>query len=583
MPRRHLLPLAALLLLFAAAGPAAAAPDPAGVWLGSLQAGGATLRLRFDITGSAATGLAASMTSLDQSSSAIPARIVVDGAEVRVRVPSISGVFAGTLSTDGDTLAGRWSQLGQDLPLVLTRDAAAPAAVAAPLPAALAVHPWAAGLPGTWIGALHVNVIELRLQFHLTDDDGELGVTMDSLDQGESGIPALAELHADREVVFRFPSAGAHFRGTLDAAGDTLRGEWVQAGQEYPLVLGRTAGATRLHRPQEPQPPFPYTEVAVSFAGGAEGVTLAGTLTLPPGEGPFPAAVLVSGSGPQNRDEELLGHKPFLVLADHLARAGIAVLRCDDRGVAGSTGNFSTATTADFAADAAAAVGFARRRAGIDSTAVGIVGHSEGAMVAPMVAAGRGDLGWIVMLAGPGVSGREILTHQTALLLRADGAPEDRITAELARFETAFAAMDAEPDPAEQAGRIKAELLAREAGADPDTTALTGLAYQFATPWFRWFLAQDPAAVIAAVPCPVLALWGGLDLQVDPAQNLPAVEKALSGGRSPQWEVRELPGLNHLFQTATTGAMSEYGRSEETMAPAALEAVSTWIRSTTGR
>ena len=580
--------LALTLALAAALVPATAgtilaadSPDPIGRWNGELKVGGTSLRVRFNITGGNGQRLKVTMDSLDQGARDIPGSIDVKADQAEIRVPSIQGRFKGTFAADGRTLAGTWTQSGHDLPLQLKRERVDVKAIS---PAAIASQPHGAALPGIWLGALQVGAMTLRLQFHVRDEAGELLVTMDSLDQGAKGIAALAELGSDRAVVFRVPSVGGQFAGTLDASGDTLHGAWGQSGQSFPLVLARSDGAVAPPRPQEPRPPFPYREIEVTLPGGAPEVQLAGTLTLPAGDGPFPAVVLVSGSGPQDRNEEIMGHKPFLVLADYLTRQGLAVLRCDDRGTGSSTGSFAGATTADFADDAEAAFDFLQARPEIRRDAVGILGHSEGGLIAPMIAARRPDVGFIVLLAGPGVEGRDVLQLQTVLLLRAGGAPEEMIAAQSRQLETALATVAANHDPANLRDQLVADLTAaaEAAGEVPDDQQIGQMATQFSGAWFRYFLFHDPAPGLAAVTCPVLALNGSLDLQVDPAQNLPAIRAALEQGGNPHFEVRELPGLNHLFQTAQTGATSEYAASEETMAPVALEAIGGWIRQTTG-
>jgi uncharacterized protein len=294
--------------------------------------------------------------------------------------------------------------------------------------------------------------------------------------------------------------------------------------------------------------------------------------------------VLVSGSGPQDRDESLLGHRPFLVLADHLTRRGLAVLRYDDRGTARSTGDFARATSADFAADARAAVAFLRARADVRRGAVGIVGHSEGALVAPLVAQGESPpVAFIVMLAGPGIPGDSILLLQSDLIAKAAGVPDSVRAANARMSRWTYAAIRETPDSAALAARL------RQAVADltPEQRTRAGLSgpaldaqiAQVSSPWFRWFLAYDPRATLRRVRVPVLALNGMLDLQVPYEPNLAAIGEALRAGGNPDHEQTALAGLNHLFQTSRsgTGSPTEYAAIEETMSPAVLERVSAWI------
>lgn len=344
----------------------------------------------------------------------------------------------------------------------------------------------------------------------------------------------------------------------------------------------------RANRSQEPVPPLPYAALEVTYANPAAGIELAGTLTVPPGEGPFPAVVLVSGSGPQDRDSDVFGHKPFLVLSDYLTRRGIAVLRSDDRGVGASGGDFVSATTEDFASDASAAAAWLRARPEVDGDAVGVVGMSEGGLVAPMVAA-RGDVAYVVLMAAPGTPGERILLRQSELIARAMGAPDGQIDYNRSVQEGVFEVIVSEPDPAERARRIEETLRARFAELSAAEKAAVGLTpaaeaqfiasqvEQLATPWFRFFLLHDPTETLRRVRVPVLAMGGGLDLQVPAEENLAAIEAALREGGNQDVTIVRLPGLNHLFQPAASGAPAEYPLISETMSEEAMETVAAWI------
>jgi hypothetical protein len=285
--------------------------------------------------------------------------------------------------------------------------------------------------------------------------------------------------------------------------------------------------------------------------------------------------VLVTGSGPQNRDEELMGHKPFLVLADYLTRRGIAVLRYDDRGVGRSTGRFATATTADFASDAWAAWQTLSARPDINAKRIGLLGHSEGGLIAPMLAAAHPEIAFVVMLAGPGVTGEQIMLKQAEAIGKASGAPEAAVAANTDLQKQVFAILREETSMDRIAERI---------GAIPTGSkeASAALVKQSVSPWMRYFALYDPAPALAKVRCPVLAITGELDLQVLPAQNLPAIRAALKQGGNTDHTVLELPGLNHLLQPAKTGLPAEYAQIETTMAPAALDMITAWIQKRTG-
>jgi hypothetical protein len=448
-------------------------------------------------------------------------------------------------------------------------------------------------LAGTWLGTLDAGGVKLRIVFNVTvDSAGARKASMDSPDQGANGIPVGSVTLTGDSVKFGVPAVMGGYDGVLATDGKSIDGTWRQGAASLPLKLEKQAGPVpQPNRPQEPKPPWPYEVEDLTWPNAAApGVTLAGTLTTPPGEGPFPAVVLVSGSGAQNRDEALLSHKPFLVLADYLTRRGIAVLRFDDRGVGQSTGSFATATSEDFATDALAGVAFLKTRSRIDPRRIGIAGHSEGGIVAPMAAARSDDVAFIVLLAGTGLNGEQILLLQTELIARAGGAAETDIVSNRAMQEKIFAVLRSAPDSA--AARTGIETIIREqiagmteqrrieAGvdkADAAEAAIRAQTAQATTPWFRFFLTYEPATALRSVKVPVLAINGEKDLQVPPGQNLAAIEKALAEAGNDDVTIRELPGLNHLFQSATTGSPTEYAQIEETLNPAALQVIGDWI------
>ncbi len=325
-----------------------------------------------------------------------------------------------------------------------------------------------------------------------------------------------------------------------------------------------------LKRPQNPVKPYPYRDEDVAYDNKVQNVTLAATLTLPQGTGPFPAVVLITGSGPQDRDESLLGHKPFLVLSDYLTRHGIAVLRADDRGVGKSTGIFSKATTADFATDTEAGIAYLKTRKEIDPRKIGLIGHSEGGVIAPMIAARNKDVAFIVMMAGTGVPGDQIIPAQSEAIEVASGKDPAEAAKNAANEKEMLKLVETEKDQAV----LEKELKEKMKGDTPEAQIGAQIA-QLTSPWFRYFLTYDPAVALRHVNCPVLALNGSLDKQVLPSQNLPPIRQALAGNK--RAEIDELPGLNHLFQTAKTGSPAEYAAIEETIAPVALDKMATWI------
>ncbi|MFO7692750.1 MAG: alpha/beta fold hydrolase [Vicinamibacterales bacterium] len=429
---------------------------------------------------------------------------------------------------------------------------------------------------GTWEGAIAAGAVTLRIGVTVAaQPDGKLEATMDSPDQGAYGLRLSDVTFKDGVLTFALRQANGTFEGRLNSAGTEIAGTWTQGGA-LPLVLKKVETLARPARPQEPKPPFPYRSDHVAIVNAAGKVVLDGTLTVPEGKGPFPAVVLITGSGAQNRDEEIFGHKPFLVLADHLTRHGIAVLRYDDRGVGKSTGTFATATSEDFAGDAWAAWQALSARPEIDPKRTGLAGHSEGGIIAPMLAAAHPEVAFVVMLAGTGVTGDQVMLAQAGAIMKASGAPADAIAANTTRQQQVFAILREEKTTA----RIVERLQAIPVPGPKEASA--ALVKQSSSPWLRFFATYDPAPALTKVRCPVLAIAGSLDLQVLPAQNLPAIGAALKQGGNEHHTVLELPGLNHLFQSARTGLPAEYAQIEETMAPAALDAIATWIRKQTG-
>jgi uncharacterized protein len=433
---------------------------------------------------------------------------------------------------------------------------------------------------GTWEGLLSTGATKLRLELVVRDSAGALTGSMRSLDQG--GATARANVAAPGDsLTVDVPEWHIGYRGVLASSGDSLHGTFTQGGTSMPLAFGRASNPVPAERPQDPKPPFPYATSDVTVES-VPGVRLAGTLIMPPGRGPFPAVVFVTGSGPQDRDEALMGHRPFLVIADYLARHGIASLRYDDRGVAKSTGSFDKATSADFSQDAEAAVHYLMHVKGIASNHVGILGHSEGGVIGPMVAARSRDVAFLVLMSGPGVPGDSILLLQGRAIAVAMGASEDVAATGTKNQRALLEAVAQSSDSVDAAARLakaKDSILTavpsdRRAAAavqiDQGTT-------QLLSPWFRYFVRYDPRPALRRVHVPVLALGGSLDLQVPARENLAAIDTALRAGGNRDYRVEELPKLNHLFQTATTGAPSEYATIGQTVAPAALDAIATWI------
>jgi pimeloyl-ACP methyl ester carboxylesterase len=440
---------------------------------------------------------------------------------------------------------------------------------------------------GDWQGILAAGGSNLRLAVHIKRAEGGLLTgTFDSVDQAAMGLRIDSVTVNGTTVRLDMKAPLARYEGTISGDGSKIDGTWMQGGATLPLTLTRGAPAP-LKRPQEPTRPYPYTDENVSYQNKAAAIALAGTLTLPRSAAPAPAVILISGSGPEDRDESVFGHKPFLILADHLTRNGIAVLRVDDRGVGGSSGKTSAATSEDFAGDVLAGIEYLKTRKEIDPKRIGLVGHSEGGIIAPLVANRSTDVAFIVLMAGPGLPGEEILYLQGAAIAKAAGAPDAVVASNRATQEQIFAVVKEEKDVPAMTARLHQvqEKLLASMPEEQRPAAKGVLDAQLAavtTPWFRYFLTYDPRPALTKLTCPVLAVIGERDLQVPYEPNLEAIKGALAAGGNANATLLHLPGLNHLFQNATTGSPSEYSRIDETMAPAALDAITGWIKKVSG-
>jgi pimeloyl-ACP methyl ester carboxylesterase len=424
------------------------------------------------------------------------------------------------------------------------------------------------------LGTIKESTINTRVVFNLVRaNDGELSGTVDVPDEGAIALPLdRCEVHG-RHVDLGATQLGATFSGDLSDDGTRLSGIITLPAETLSVVLHKQSGPLDYRRPQDPVLPYPYHHRDVSFDGGAPGVTLAGTLTWPPGAGPFRTAILIAGSGPNNRDEQLMNHRPFLVLADALTRAGIATLRYDKRGVGGSTGDYAAATSFDFAADARAAVRYLQAQGDFSVERLGFVGHSEGGLIGPLAAEGNPEVSFLVLLAAPAIRGDEILISQMVAIGTLQGMGETALATNEALFRRIYACYFATTEVDELRRQLR--VLLAEAGAKG--VDLQNQVAELSTPWMRAFVVHDPAPILARTRIPVLALTGGLDRQVLPGLNVPVMLKALQDAGNTQATVVALPGLNHLFQHATTGAPSEYGSLAETMSPEVLTQVGGWI------
>ena len=439
-------------------------------------------------------------------------------------------------------------------------------------------------IAGTWNGLLDVQGSQLRFVFNISKTATGISATMDSPDQGAKDIPTSSARFENAVLTIAIANMKMQYEGKL-GENNTITGTFKQGPMSVPLNLTKEkVEKAKLVRPQEPAQPYLYYTEDVTFTNAKAQITLAGTLTLPKKEGKFPVVVLISGSGPQNRDEELLGHKPFLVLADHLTKNGIGVLRFDDRGVGASKGDFKEATSADFATDVEAAVNYLLMRKDVNINKIGLMGHSEGGIIAPMVAAKSKDVAFIVLLAGTGVKGDELLLLQTALIQKAAGETEENIKKGQAisrgAFEMVNKSENTEGLKTQLTTYLQEKIKANPAAKPKEMTeeAFAKMQVQTLTsPWMYYFLRYDPATALATVKCPVLAINGEKDLQVPAKINLDAIKMNLEKGKNKNVTTKSFPNLNHLFQECTTGSPDEYAKIEQTFAPVALDEITNWL------
>lgn len=569
MTRFICIALAPIVLMASTASTAQTALEIVGDWHGTVAGSTGDTTIVLHVTRGADGVLVAGLENRDVApgTSAPVADLAVIDGRLTFRVPAVRATYEGTWDESAQQWRGAMTT-GRAMPLDFTRG----------LPPA---KPLIAGLDGRWEATVEANGARLRQVLRVSS--GELGTTalFDSPDQYVNNMPVGDLARDGRAVRFSLARGAARFEGTLSEDGKALTGSFEAAGQPG-QVLTFTRNATeaaQANRPQNPTGAVAYEVEEVAFDNPtAPGVRLAGTLTLPQGAGPFPVAIMLSGSGQHDRDETLDGHKPFWVIADHLARNGIGVLRFDDRGAGQSTGERSTATPGDKASDGNAALAYLLDRPDVRHEAIGFIGHSEGGLIGPIAMAGNDKAAFLVSLAGPAADPLDTALAQLALLLPAEGVSVGAIPAFQAAFTAVFRAMAGTATPA--AGRAAAAAaltpeIKAAIGLSPDGDG-TALLDNWATPR-TWYLAQyDAAATLARIEVPVLALNGSLDVQVAPELNLAAFRKRLK--RSPDVTTLELPGVNHMFQTAKSGSRGEYRDIEETVAPAVLDLIGDWLR-----
>lgn len=442
---------------------------------------------------------------------------------------------------------------------------------------------------GNWEGSVDVGKgILLKLIFHITQSGDTLSATMDSPNQGVMGI-ACQHLEAlGDSIIIDMSNVGVVYNGKLD--GQAIRGKWFQAGRSTSIDFFKTEKTTGLARPQTPEPPFDYKVEDVIYHNKDKSIQYGATITMPKGNGPFPTVMLITGSGQQNRDEELFGHKPFAVIADYLTKRGYLVIRVDDRGVGKTTGDVLNATTADFANDVMQGVNYLETRKEVNTKKIVLMGHSEGGIIAPMVASKRKDIYAIVLLAGPGIKITQLMEEQSAAILEGSSPDSNMVQRYKVLYHDMETAVLSATDSNDAKNRINLVMDRWTKLTSPQIVSALGLensenkdAYVrsfvdiYNNKWFNYFLRMDPTPVLESLTCKVLALNGEKDVQVIAKSNLNGIREALSKSKSAGFDVGEVPGLNHLFQQCNTCTSGEYGAITQTISPVVLTAIGDWL------
>lgn len=515
----------------------------------------------------------ATLKSLDEGQQVFKLDDFSTGSVMSFKLKRTAAAYSGTFDKTKKQFVGKWKQGGAELDLNFEA----------------VKQPPAENPTEIWEGEINTGVQKLTLRFKLFDEGSPHPVIMDSVTQRVGGFAGTVKT-ADGTTVLTIPAIRGKLTGKLSEDKKTMKGTWNQ-GIDFPIELKKVTAAEAKKepappkRPQTPKAPFPYESEEVEIENKSAKLTLAATLTMPITDEKSPCAILISGSGAQDRDETLLDHKPFLVIADYLTRRGISVLRFDDRGTAKSTGDHSTATSADFATDVSAIVDFLKGHKKIAADQIGLCGHSEGGLIAPMVAASRSDIAFIVMLAGPGVNGEKILQNQIGLILDAGGEkPESIAEAKYVQRQMIGLVKKQDDDAevtSEQIETIVDEFFKKYPDNKNERNALVtnigaGIT-RLKSPWMKYFFTYEPSTSLVKTECPVLVLNGEKDTQVDPKLNIPAIKSAFESVKKTNFEVVEYPNLNHLFQKCETGAPTEYSEIEETFSVEVLKKMAQWI------
>ena len=441
-------------------------------------------------------------------------------------------------------------------------------------------------ISGNWTGKVQISAEKtLEFNFQITKDGENYITIIDISTNRVTGLKPKTTTFENKTLLVDGTNLGIKYEGIFDAGTQKIKGNFSEGGNTIPLILEKSKNKSKAiaGRPQEPTKPYPYHEEEVHFTNNTADVTLAGTFTSPKTNKKHPVVILITGSGPQDRDQTFVGHKTFLVLADYLTKRGIAVLRYDDRGTSESTGTFSTATTEDFANDVVAAINYLKTRNDIDTKNIGLIGHSEGGIIAPLAAnKTKDDIAFIISLAGTGIVGSDLVYNQV-ISMRTFPVPNEETFNKTMRKAIDIASSSKKlPEVQSELKQLYtnevAPILKPMLGSDEKTEqVLNGLVSARTTPWMRYFYNYNPADEYAKITIPVLSLNGTKDTQVPAKIHQEGIRKALEKASNKNFKIIELEGLNHLFQEAETGEMDEYSTIDQTFSPQALEIILNWI------
>jgi hypothetical protein len=558
--------LLAMLFSMTASISAMANINPVGSWHGEISVSGNKVPLIFHISRDDSNEFIATMDSPAQGAKDIPVKeVMISERSIKLNIAVAKAVFEGQFDNNSTLIQGVWAQGGQSFPLIL--------------------KPKTEDIVGLWKGKLQGTPVEFSLDISINENNQAVAYL--SPNGGISKVKVSNLVNKKAKLSFEVPAEGVKYSGNLNKKDIGIEGVFSQGNREFTLNFSKAEKSkqVKLNRPQHPVKPYLYNAEDVVFDNEKANIKLAGTLTTPKGKGPYPAVVLISGSGPQDRDQTFMGHKTFLVLADHLTKSGIAVLRFDDRGFAKSTGDFSSATSLDFASDVQAAVEFLGNHPRIDASNIGLIGHSEGGLIAPIVASQSDDIAFIALMAGPGISGNDIAIDQIKTILSVNGLSEaaaeagSNITRQLNEaiiksqnsvdFENLLTQTYA------KAWSLLSKSVQAELKQVGGGSISKGRINMLSSAWNQYFLTHQPERYLSKLSIPVMAIHGNKDKQMIATVNLKAIEAALDP--SPKNLVIEMDGLNHLFQTSNSGLMSEYSKISETIAPQVLKTIKNWI------